>query len=157
MTRGGPARRCERTACAGARPTRRRRRSADFSADNVEACEQRGIDAYLAVGRERTVPNASAPEPVEPATRAQHAKQRMRDKLHTVSGKEIYARRKTIAEPPFGQIKEARGFRRFSLRGLAKVRSEWAFVCLTHNLLELFRATWSATSTGYTTCPATAT
>jgi transposase len=141
----------------GAAPTVLSGDSGYFSADNVEACERRDIDAYLAVGRERTVPNTSAPEPVEPATRAQQAKQRMRDKLHTESGKAIYARRKTIAEPPFGQIKEARGFRRFSLRGLAKVRSEWAFVCLTHNFLKLYRATWSAMSTGYTTCPATAT
>ncbi len=128
-----------------------------FSAQNVAACEQRGIDAYLAVGRERAAKDASAPQPVEPATPAQLAKQRMRDKLGTDAGRAIYARRKTIAEPPFGQIKEARGFRRFSLRGLAKARSEWAFVCLTHNLLKLYRATWSAMSTGYAAHAATAT
>jgi hypothetical protein len=52
----------------------------------------------------------------------------------------IYARRKRIAEPPFGQIKEARGFRRFSLRGIDKIRCEWSLVTLTHNLLKLFRA-----------------
>jgi len=44
-----------------------------------------------------------------------------------------------IAEPPLGQIQAARGFRRFSVRGLTKVRWEWAFVSLTHNLLKLFR------------------
>ena len=45
-----------------------------------------------------------------------------------------------IAEPPIGQIKGGQGFRRFSLRGLAKVRCEWALVCLTHNLLKLYRS-----------------
>jgi hypothetical protein len=48
--------------------------------------------------------------------------------------------RKAIVEPVIGQIKEARGFRRFSFRGLAKVRAEWLLICLTHNLLKLFRA-----------------
>jgi len=61
-------------------------------------------------------------------------------KLRSEQGRAIYARRKVIAEPPFGQIQAARGFRRFSLRGLAKTRWEWAFVCLTHNLLKLFRS-----------------
>jgi len=51
----------------------------------------------------------------------------------------VYARRKTIVEPVFGQIKEARGFRRFLLRGLTKVRGEWRLVCLTHNLLKIWR------------------
>jgi DDE family transposase len=58
-------------------------------------------------------------------------------KLQTGAGRAIYAVRKTIVEPVFGQIKEARGFRRFLLRGLAKVRGEWALVCLTHNILKL--------------------
>lgn len=64
----------------------------------------------------------------------------MRAKLRTPSGAAIYRRRKTIVEPVFGQIKEARRFRRFSLRGLGNVTAEWALVCLTHNLLKLFRA-----------------
>ena len=49
----------------------------------------------------------------------------------------MYSRRKVIAEPPFGQIKEARGFRRFVMRSLAKVRGEWSLITLTHNLLKL--------------------
>ena len=61
----------------------------------------------------------------------------MHAKLMTPYGREAYARRKSIAEPPFGQIKEARRFRRFSLRGLSKVRDEWAVVYLGHNLLKL--------------------
>ena len=63
----------------------------------------------------------------------------MKRKLQTSAGRAIYATRKTIVEPVFGQIKEARGFRRFLLRGLAKVRGEWALVCLTHNILKLHR------------------
>ena len=51
----------------------------------------------------------------------------------------MYARRKVIVEPVFGQIKGARGFRRFLLRGLGKVRGEWRLVCLTHNLLKIWR------------------
>jgi hypothetical protein len=63
----------------------------------------------------------------------------MREKLESDAGAAIYRRRKAIVEPVFGQIKEARGFRRFSFRGLAAVRQEWQLVCLTHNLLKLFR------------------
>jgi hypothetical protein len=132
---------------------------ADASEQRAQALDPRDDDADPPAGGGDTpddLPHHRVPATPE-GTPQPTAQQRMRDKLHTESGKAIYARRKTIAEPPFGQIKEARGFRRFSLRGLAKVRSEWAFVCLTHNLLKLFRATWSAKSTGYTTCPATAT
>jgi len=66
-------------------------------------------------------------------------KQKMRAKLDTESGRAVYAKRKTIVEPVFGQIKEVRGFRRFLLRGLAKIRGEWRLVCLTHNLLKIWR------------------
>jgi transposase len=66
----------------------------------------------------------------------------MRAKLQTVAGHAAYALRKAIVEPVFGQIKGARGFRRFAFRGLAKVRAEWQLICLTHNLLKLFRAGW---------------
>lgn len=63
----------------------------------------------------------------------------------TPAGKAIYARRKVIVEPVFGQIKQARGFRRFSFRGIAGVRAEWSLVCATHNLLKLFRSgAWAA-------------
>ncbi len=53
---------------------------------------------------------------------------------------ERFARRKSIVEPALGQIKGARGFRRFSLRSFFKVRAEWTLVCLTHNLLKLYRS-----------------
>ena len=67
------------------------------------------------------------------------AKERMAAKVRAPEGKALYARRKVIVEPVFGQIKEARGFRRFLLRGLEKLRGEWRLVCLTHNLLKLWR------------------
>jgi transposase len=108
-----------------------------FSEAAVSALEDEGFDPYIATERQRhhaaspTLPAAVK----EPAT----AKERMRAKLDTESGRALYAKRKTIVEPVFGQIKEARGFRRFLLRGLAKIRGEWRLVCLTHNLLKIWR------------------
>jgi hypothetical protein len=64
----------------------------------------------------------------------------MRRKLQTKAGAAIYSKRKTIVEPVFGQIKQARGFRQFLLRGLEKVQGEWAVICLTHNILKLHRS-----------------
>ena len=64
----------------------------------------------------------------------------MTAKLNTKEGREMYRKRKTTPEPVFGQIKEARSFRRFLLRGMEAVRHEWDLVCATHNLLKLFRA-----------------
>jgi hypothetical protein len=63
----------------------------------------------------------------------------MREKLQREGGAELYRQRKQTVEPVFGQIKEARGLRRFLLRGLRAVQAEWKLICLTHNLLKLFR------------------
>src|ERR1700688_488393 len=65
--------------------------------------------------------------------------ERMERKLKTKVGAAVYARRKCTVEPVFGQIKQARGFRQFLLRGLEKVRGEWALVCMTHNLLKFHK------------------
>ena len=70
------------------------------------------------------------------------AKQRMSEKLRTTKGRATYSQRKQIVEPVFGQIKEAQRFRRFSFRGLVNVTHEWSLVCLTHNLLKIFRSDW---------------
>jgi transposase len=110
-----------------------------LSEQNVKHCERRGIDAYIGVGRKLDESAQPTPQDGAPSS-ALLVRQKMRTKLLTSDGKEIYARRKCIAEPPFGQIKEARGFRRFHLRGLDKVRCEWSLLTLTHNLLKLFRA-----------------
>ena len=65
---------------------------------------------------------------------------RMRRTLRTKRGRRLYARRKAIVEPVFGQIKQGRGFRQFLLRGMRKVRGEWALICTTHNVLKLWTA-----------------
>jgi len=63
---------------------------------------------------------------------------RIRRKTKTIKGKNIYAERKVV-EAPFGQSKEARGFRRFSMSGIRRVKGEWNLVTLTHNILVLHR------------------
>jgi IS5 family transposase len=68
---------------------------------------------------------------------------RMRRKLKTKVGRAIYATRKTIVEPVFGQIKQAQGFRQFLLRGLKKVQGEWALVCMAHNVLKVHRMVYT--------------
>jgi Transposase DDE domain len=93
-----------------------------------------GFDPYIATGRQR--PHAPQAEVHEtPAT----VQERMAAKVRTPPGKALYARRQVIVEPVFGPIKEARGFRRFLLRGVATIRGEWRLVCLTHNLLKIWR------------------
>jgi len=105
-----------------------------YSEGAVQALEDLGFDPYMATERQRhQAPPTAAPE--VPGT----AKERMAAKVRTPAGKALYARRKVIVEPVFGQIKEARGFRRFLLRGLQKIRGEWRLVCLGHNLLKLWR------------------
>jgi len=67
--------------------------------------------------------------------------EKMRQKLRAEAGHDLYRMRKAIVEPVFGQTKEARGFRRFLLRGVENVACEFEIISLTHNLLKLFRAT----------------
>jgi transposase len=107
-----------------------------WSERNVVTLEPKGIELFIATGR-RT---HTDPAPVAPRGRpltGLSVKDRMRRKLATRRGHQIYARRKAIVEPVFGQIKHARGFRQFLRRGLARVQQEWALVCLGHNLLKL--------------------
>jgi transposase len=112
--------------------------SGSYSEAAAEAVEQLGFDPYMATGRQRHhAPAAEVSEAPETA------KERMAAKVRTPEGRALYARRKVIVEPVFGQIKEARGFRRFLLHGLDHIRGEWCLVCLTHNLLKLWRYTWA--------------
>jgi len=105
-----------------------------YSEAATQALEDLGFAPYLATGRQKHhAPKAETSD--VPAT----AQERMAAKMRTPEGQALYARRKVIVEPVFGQIKEARGFRRFLLRGLEKLRGEWRLVCLTHNLLKLWR------------------
>jgi transposase len=118
-----------------------------LSTSAIDAAKRAGVDAHIALGREAKAKNAVAEGTA--LTPAAKAKAAMRRRLASATGKAIYARRKAVAEPPFGQIKEARRFRRFSMRGLVKVRAEWTLVCLTHNVLKLFRNLGSLELLGY--------
>jgi transposase len=100
---------------------------------NLEALAERGIGAYVATGRAKHPANASR-ETGGPLT------QTMRRKLKRAGYRSRYRLRKQVVEPVFGQIKQARGFRQFLLRGIEKVRAEWAMICTAHNLTKLAKA-----------------
>jgi hypothetical protein len=101
------------------------------SESNLEALEARGVDGYVAPGRAKH-PTGANGKIGGPLT------QRMRKKIDDRGFETPYRLRKQVVEPVFGQIKQARGFRQFLLRGVEKVRAEWAMICTTHNLLKLF-------------------
>ena len=108
------------------------------STENIEASEQRGLDAYISTSRQE---HGKRPRPSRgPAPRDLDARGRMDRKIRSKAGQAIYALRKTIVEPVFGQIKGARGLDGFLLRGLEKVDGEWTLMAITHNLLKLHRA-----------------
>jgi transposase len=110
-----------------------------YSETNVTALQQRGIEAYLATERlKHNEKVASAPRGRIPEGLS--AKQRMARKLRTKTGREMYAKRKGMIEPIFGQLKQVLGFRQFSMRGLASMRGEWRLMATVHNLLKLWRA-----------------
>ncbi len=108
---------------------------------HLESADQpeRKIDGFIATGKqkhgEHRLPAKRGPLP-NGATKVD----RMKQKLRTKVGKAIYAARKCVVEPVFGQIKQARGFRQFLLRGKDKVKGEWSLLCLTHNVLRLYAA-----------------
>ena len=112
------------------------------STSNIEASEQRGLDAYLSTSRQS---HGKRPRPSRgPAPRDLDARGRMDRKLRSKAGQAIYALRKIIAEPVFGQIKGARGLDRFLLRGLEKADAEWTLMAITHNIGKLHRASLAA-------------
>jgi len=110
-----------------------------WSPEQVADKRVAGIDLHVATGRDKHgIAEETAPS--TDATTEATALNQMKQKLQTEAGRAIYKMRKAIVEPVFGQIKECRNFRRFSLRGLKNVRAEWKLVCLTHNILKLFRS-----------------
>ena len=123
---------------AGMTPTHVLADAGYCSEENLAAIAETTIDAYISTRKqkhgERPGPCPRGPLP-STATRID----RMSRKLLTKVGAAIYARRKAIVEPVLGQIKQARGFRQFLLRGVEKVRGEWSLVCTTHNILKLYR------------------
>ena len=136
-----------------------------FSEKAIEELEKLGMDPHVATGRQKhhEVPvrvsggvgeptessqpkddrgsNAKTPASVGAGkpTSAASAKEKMQQKLRTATGKVLYAARKHIVEPVFGQIKSARSIRTFLMRGLEKVSAEWQLICLTHNILKIWR------------------
>jgi len=111
-----------------------------FSETNVALLLEAGIEAFIPPDRikhnewyQELPPDGS---PSDATTLAEQ----LRQKLRTPDGSKTYQKRQTSVEPVFGQLKEALGFRHFLLRSLDKTRSEWRFVCGTHNLWKLFRA-----------------
>ena len=116
------------------------------SENNLEYLEsadqpERKIEGFIATGKQKHGEHRQ-PCPRGPLPQGATRVDRMRRKLKTKAGAAVYALRKTIVEPVFGQIKQARGFRQFLLRGLAKVQGEWALVCLTHNILRMYRVSY---------------
>ena len=99
---------------------------------NFRALEEAQIDGYISLGREGKAPP-------QPPGRDRPASQRMKQKLNSSEGRAVYRRRKGIAEPAVGWIKNILGFREFSFRGLTKVSAEWDLVCLGINLRRLHR------------------
>ena len=100
---------------------------------NLAALAERDVSAYLATGRAKR-PTEGRANIAGPLTQA------MRDKLKRAGRRTRYRLRKQVVEPVFGQIKQARGFRQFLLRGIDKVKAEWALICTAHNLTKLARA-----------------
>jgi transposase len=113
-----------------------------FSEANITATELEDLNLYIPPDRQKHNEKAMNIDDNTGVQEELSIVDQMRMKLKTKSGHEVYRFRKAIVEPVFGQIKEARGFRRFSMRGLTKVKAEWTMVCLTHNLLKLFRSGW---------------
>jgi hypothetical protein len=110
-----------------------------FSTENVEWLKEKNIEAFISPDKQKHN------EKIEAAPRGRIPKnlsaiERMRRKLRTKQGREIYKLRKQTVVPVFGQIKGARGFRQFLMRGLDKVQGEWSLICTAHNLLKLYRA-----------------
>ncbi len=110
-----------------------------FSPATFQACEQRGIDPYIATGREPHPQSWQTlfDEQPEPPPEEASPKVKMAYKLQTTIGQAIYRLRKCTVEPVIGIIKEALGFRQFSLRGLVAAAGEWCLVCLAFNLKRL--------------------
>jgi transposase len=117
------------------------RQAQELSADagycsegNLAVLARHHIDAYIATGRQRHSDTAAIGRRRVNATTRVAA---MRTKLARAGRRSRYRLRKTLPEPVFGQIKQARGFRQFLLRGLEKVQGEWSLICTVHNLLKL--------------------
>lgn len=109
------------------------------STRNLVLLDSLGIEAYISMSKHKRDLNKDKNKPGRPPLNLD-PREKMRHKLATPKGKERYSTRKKTVEPVFGQLKEARGFRRFMLRGHEKTTAEWSIACTAHNLLKLFAA-----------------
>jgi transposase len=111
-----------------------------WSEENAQYCAENGVDAYISTRRRCHEEPADGPSvPQQPINARSATALVMAAKVTSTTGGAIYAKRKWTVEPVFGEIKEARRFRRFSLRGLGKTRAEFSLVCTGHNLLKLWK------------------
>ena len=126
---------------AGATPAQLLADAGYCSDANLTAIADTPIDAYISTRKQThgERPGRPGPCPRGPLPRTATRVDRMSRKLQTKAGAAVYAARKAIVEPVIGQIKQARGFRQFLLRGIEKVQGEWSLVCTTHNILKLYR------------------
>ena len=104
---------------------------------NLERLQQKRVSGYVATGRQKHGETAATGER---AYRTGSRLAAMATKLRRAGRRSRYRLRKQVVEPVFGQIKQARGFRQFLLRGIEKVTAEWAMICTVHNLLKLAKA-----------------
>jgi len=119
------------------------RQAQEFSADagycsegNLAVLARHHVDSYIATGRQRHHEASATGRRRTRGTRVGA----MRTKLARAGRRSRYRLRKSVVEPVFGQIKQARGFRQFMLRGLHKAQGEWSLICTVHNLLKLAKA-----------------
>lgn len=126
----------------GRKPEQASADSGFCSEANLAGLEERKIDAYVATGRAKDAVAGTTPDTAENEAKAPTRVEAMRAKIASGGHASPYRLRKQVVEPVFGQIKQARGFRQFLLRGIEKVRCEWAMVCTAHNLLKLAQG-WS--------------
>lgn len=124
---------------AGAAPKKALMDAGYFTDENVATIEGLKTEMFVPPNRMEHGRNV----PAAPRGRIPEAfsvADRMRRKMQTKRGRAIYAKRKEIVEPVFGQIKQGRGFRQFLLRGVEKVKCEWSLICTTHNILKLWKS-----------------
>ncbi|MEA2230261.1 MAG: hypothetical protein QOD83_77 [Solirubrobacteraceae bacterium] len=110
-----------------------------LSVENIARTAAHGLDAHIATGRQKH----SDPPPLSPRGRIPTdatPRQRMARKLKTKKGRAVYARRKVIVEPVFGQMQTVQDAKQLLLRGEPAARAQWRFHCAVHNLLKLHRA-----------------
>jgi transposase len=121
-------------AATGAKPQEVSADAGYCSEDNLAGLEERALNAYIATGRQKHgTPTATGKRTARPGSRVAA----MATRLKRGGRRSRYRLRKQVVEPVFGQIKQARAFRQFLLRGLARVKAEWALICAVHNLLKL--------------------